>query len=141
MIVVDVNLLLAAHLGSHPHHDRAHRWLTEALSTPGELIIPDLVWVGFLRIATNRRIFETPSTIAAATEFASAVVAAAAVPAFPGHPDGLVSFLKFCTEAGVSANLVPDAYLASIARALSCPVATFDRDFRRFDAVDVIVPD
>lgn len=140
MIVVDVNVLLAAHFAEHVHHDRAHRWLTDSLMRLDEVIVPDLVWVGFLRMATNRRIFQTPSTITAASAFAMAVDAAPGSRSLAGHPDGIAAFLEFCVSAEASANLVPDSYLASIARALACPIATFDRDFRRFDGLEVIVP-
>lgn len=37
-------------------------------------------------------------------------------------------------------NLIPDAYLASVARAHAVPVASFDRDFRRFDGLEIVVP-
>jgi toxin-antitoxin system PIN domain toxin len=141
VIIVDVNVLLAAHLTEHVHHDRALRWLTAAMSRPGEVVIPDLVWVGFLRIATNRRIFESPSTIAAAAEFAQAVASAPGARSLPGHVDGITSFLEFCVSTGASANLIPDTYLASIARSIACPIATFDRDFRRFDGLEVVVPE
>lgn len=140
MIVVDVNVLLAAHLAEHVHHDRALRWLTDALSRPDEVVIPDLVWVGFLRIATNRRIFQVPSTIADASAFASAVDAAPGARTLPGHPDGIPAFLELCVSTDAAANLVPDTYLASIARSLACPIASFDRDFRRFDGLEIIVP-
>lgn len=140
MIVVDVNVLLAAHFAEHVHHDRAHRWLTDALMRPDEVVVPDLVWVGFLRMATNRRIFQAPSTIAAATAFAMAVDAAAGSRSLPGHPDGIAAFLEFCVSVDAAANLIPDSYLASIARALACPIATFDRDFRRFDDLEIVVP-
>jgi len=141
VIVVDVNVLLAAHLAEHVHHDRAHRWLTDALTRPDEVVIPDFVWVGFLRITTNRRIFQAPSTIVAASAFAMAVDAAQGVRSLPGHPDGIAAFLEFCVSTEASANLIPDTYLASIARSLACPVATFDRDFRRFDGLEVVVPE
>lgn len=140
MIVVDVNVLLAAHLADHPHHDRALRWLQEALSRPGEVVIPDFVWVGFLRIATNRRIFQTPSTISAASAFAQTIATARGARSLPGHPDGISRFLELCVSTDATANLVPDTYLASIARALACPIATFDRDFRRFDDLEIVVP-
>lgn len=38
------------------------------------------------------------------------------------------------------ANLVPDAYIATVAITHGCPVATFDRDFRRFDDLTVVTP-
>jgi predicted nucleic acid-binding protein len=37
-------------------------------------------------------------------------------------------------------NLVPDAYIASVVLGYDCPVATFDRDFRRFDGPRIVTP-
>lgn len=61
MIVVDVNVLLAAHLAQHPHHNVTLALLDRAL-TDDAVLVPDPVWVAFVRIATNPRVFETPST-------------------------------------------------------------------------------
>jgi predicted nucleic acid-binding protein len=49
-------------------------------------------------------------------------------------------FREVVLDSDAWGNLVPDAYLASIARAYAVPVASFDRDFRRFEGLEVIVP-
>jgi predicted nucleic acid-binding protein len=58
VIVLDVSVLLAAHRRDHPHHVAAGSWLANRLADPREaVIVPDLVWVGFIRIAMNPRVF------------------------------------------------------------------------------------
>lgn len=140
MIVVDVNVLVAAHLSDHSHHEIAFRFLSTALEEDS-VVVPDAVWVGFLRIVTNVRIFETPSTLPEALAFVRAVTGADSYRCVPGLIDGLESFLRMVGESDAMANLVPDAYIAAIAVAHSCPVATFDRDFGRFPGVQVVTPD
>ncbi|WP_159500614.1 TA system VapC family ribonuclease toxin [Microbacterium sp. 18062] len=140
MIVVDVNVLVAAHLAEHVHHERALAFLGRAL-TEDLVIVPDAVWSGFLRIVTNGRIFETPSTIEHASEFVRAVVGAAGYRHVSGLVDGIEPFLRLCATSDASANLVPDGYIAAVALAHRCPVATFDRDFRRFDGIEIVTPE
>jgi toxin-antitoxin system PIN domain toxin len=140
-MVLDVNVLIAADRRDHPEHLATKSWLEDLLSRTGtNVIVPDLVWVGYLRIVTNRRVFAVPTTVGEATEFVRAVCAAPGYLAAPGLPEGLAPFLALCQESRASANLITDAYIAAVARVNACPVATFDRDFRRFDGISLVVP-
>ncbi|MFD4421281.1 TA system VapC family ribonuclease toxin [Agromyces sp. NPDC058484] len=140
MIVLDVNVLVAAFRQDHERHTQALRWLERVLSEGQEVMIPDAVWIGFVRIATNRAVFDVPATTTEAFEFVSSVSGATGYRVMPSLTEGLALFARECLEAEASGNLVPDAYIASVARAYACPVATFDRDFRRFDELEIIVP-
>ena len=141
MIVVDVNVLLAAFRADHVHHEMSRTWLERALSGSDSIVVPDLAWVGFLRLVTNTHIFEVPSTPTEAFEFVDAVCAAGAYISVPGLSDGLTAFRDTALEADAWGNLMPDAYLASIALSHAAPIASFDRDFRRFDGLAIIVPE
>lgn len=139
MILVDVNVLVAAHASEHPHHPRARPFLMRALADD-TVIVPDAVWAGFLRVITNRRIFDPPSSLSDAIGFVRAVTGAPGYRHIAGLSDGIEPFLRECAESEASANLVPDAYIAAVARSYGCAVATFDRDFRRFDGVRTVTP-
>jgi hypothetical protein len=97
----------------------------------------DLIWVGFVRLVTNRRIFSHPSTADEAWEFVEAVRKQGVYIEYAAHPGLLSLFGRQVSSAGASANLVTDAYIASAAIALGATVVTFDRDFRRFDGLSV----
>jgi toxin-antitoxin system PIN domain toxin len=140
VIVLDVNVVLAAFRADHAHHPVARPWLEATLETGTGIIVPDFVWVGFLRLVTNAHIFEVPSTPAEAFEFVDAVCSAPSYAGIPGLPEGISTFREVVLDSDAWGNLVPDAYLASIARAYAVPVASFDRDFRRFEGLEVIVP-
>jgi toxin-antitoxin system PIN domain toxin len=141
MILVDVNVLLAAHRLDHGFHDRAKAWLDAALAAEvPSVTVPDLVWVGFLRIATSHRVFNQPSTIAEAVAFAQALIEAPAYFAAPSARGGLTLFLRLAQAAGVAGNLVTDAYIAACALSLDAAVATFDTDFHRFEGLRLIKP-
>lgn len=137
MIVVDVNVLVAAHLADHPHHESALSYLSAALAED-TVLVPDVVWSGFLRIVTNSRVFTRPSSIREAVGFVRAVESAGGYRHVPGLVDGLGPLLRIVVDNDASANLVPDAYIAAVAVSHSCAVATFDRDFRRFDGLEVV---
>lgn len=140
MIVVDVNVLLAAFRADHAHHPMARPWLERTLSGNDSVLVPDLAWVGFLRLVTNTHIFDVPSTPAEAFEFVDAVCAADAYAGIPGLNDGLAAFRDAVLDADAWGNLIPDAYLASVALTHAAPIASFDRDFRRFDGLKIIIP-
>ncbi len=140
MIVLDVNVLLATFRADHAHHPIARRWLDRVLDTGTGILVPDFAWVGFVRLVTNTHIFEVPSTPAEAFEFMDALCSVPSYAGIPGLPDGLAAFRDTVLGADAWGNLVPDAYLAAIARAHAVPVASFDRDFRRFDGLEIIVP-
>ena len=61
MIVLDVNVVLAAHRSDHPHHAIVRPWFESLLAQGATFGVPDLVWGSFIRIATNRRIFVEPN--------------------------------------------------------------------------------
>jgi toxin-antitoxin system PIN domain toxin len=141
MIVVDVNVLLAAHREDHPRHPAAKPWLEAALSrsAPG-ITVPDLVWVGFIRVATNRRVFDPPSGAKDVIAFVKGVTRAPGYLASAGLRGGLGSFLELVETSGALANLVPDAYIAAHALAMGAAVATFDTDFHRFAGLELVSP-
>lgn len=140
MIVLDVNVLLAAFRADHVHHPLARPWLESILSAGTGVLVPDFAWVGFVRVVTNSHVFEVPSTPSEAFEFIEAICAAPSYSGIPGLADGLSAFRHVALESDAWGNLVPDAYLASVARAHAAPIASFDRDFRRFDGLEIIVP-
>ena len=140
MIVVDVNVLLAAFRADHVHHEMARPWLELALAGGDSIVVPDLSWVGFVRLVTNTHIFEVPSTPTEAFEFVDAVCAADAYTPVAGLSDGLAAFRDTALSADAWGNLIPDAYLAAVALSHAASIASFDRDFRRFDSLAIIVP-
>lgn len=140
MIVLDVNVLVAAFRGEHPHHLPVRSWLGQALHDEDAVVVPDLSWVGFLRITTNNRVFEVPATLEQAVAFMAAVTGNAGYRPDPGLFGEWTGFVDLASEARVTGNLVPDAYLAAIALGLACPIATMDRDFRRFPGLKIIDP-
>lgn len=58
MILIDTNLLVYSSITSVPQHQRAKLLLDERLNGASPVGIPWSSVIGFLRIATNSRIFD-----------------------------------------------------------------------------------
>jgi toxin-antitoxin system PIN domain toxin len=138
VIVPDVNVLVAIHRPQHVHHQVAQQWWHEVRSHDEQVTVPDLVWVGFVRIVTNRRIFTSPSTLDQAWRFVTAMRDQGAYIHYAAHPRLMDLFGGQLVDAGASADLVTDAYIAAAATSLGATIVTFDRDFRRFDGLKVL---
>lgn len=141
MIILDVNVVLAAQRGDHPNHGPVRRWFDQLTGGVEDFGVPDLVWGSFLRLTTNRRIFEVPTPRGEAFAFVDATRAQANhLAVAPGHRH-ITLLRELCEEGDASGDLVPDAVLGAIAVEHGATVATLDRDFARFPRVAHIRPD
>lgn len=140
MNVVDVNVVVAFFAEKHPHHDRARSWFSQALAAGDPFTMPDLVWVGFVRLVTNRRVLEVPATFAQAWEFAESIQAQGAYLDYRAATRALPEFARLGTEVNAQVDLVTDTYIAACATTLGAAVVTFDRDFRKLDGVRIVEP-
>lgn len=140
MILLDVNVVVAAFRADHPHHARVRPWLEDVLQKSTPLAVPDVVWVGFIRICTNPRVFPVASTIDETLEFVRALTAHSSYVHLGGLREGIEPFLDVVSTASAAANLTTDAYIAAVALAWAADLATLDRDFRRFDDLRIIAP-
>lgn len=63
MELPDVNILVYAHRSELELHPPCFRWLDNKLNGDENFAISELVLSGFLRLVTNRKIFNTPSPL------------------------------------------------------------------------------
>ena len=133
MILPDVNTLVYAFHADTAHHADYAAWLNSALAGSEPILLPDVVLTGFLRVVTNRRIFTDPAPTPAALGFVEALRASPVGRAL-NPTDAAWRQLARCVrdDPYVVANLVPDAWIASLAIAAGARVATADAGFARF---------
>ena len=129
---MDANLLLYAYHPRDQRHDAARAWL-EAVLSGSELV--RFAWItvwAFLRVSTNRRVFERPlSTAEAEAAVASWLARPGAGILEPG--DRHWDILRELMGAGQTTGpLVMDAAVAAIAVEHGAILCTTDRDFSRF---------
>ena len=63
MILIDANLLVYAHVGSFPQHGMAREWPDEKINGTASVGLPWPSLLGFVRLVSNPRLFERPSSI------------------------------------------------------------------------------
>jgi len=94
-----------------------------------------------VRIVTNRRVMPTPAPVGLALDFVARLRAARRARWLQA---GSASWSRMGEIAkqdrGITGNLVPDAYLAALALAHGCRLATADRGFARFPGLDWFDP-
>jgi toxin-antitoxin system PIN domain toxin len=140
VLLLDVNVVVAAYRPQHPQHEGVRAWWDTALAEGERFAVPSTVWASFLRIVTSRRVFTVPATPSEAFGFIEAVSGQPqCIPAEPG-PRHLKLLRDLCEQADAAGDLVPDAVLAAIALEHGASVATFDRDFARFSSVRHVWP-
>ena len=129
----DINVLLAASRTDHVHHKTALRWLHRTLAeceTGGSIEILPMVAAGFLRLATNPKIFVNPMPIEAALGFLGSLLAMSGVEILEIGREW-PTLGRLCAEHQLNGNSVPDAWIAAVVKTNSGHLVTFDRDFNR----------
>jgi toxin-antitoxin system PIN domain toxin len=135
VLLLDVNVVLAVQRADHPHHSSTREWFDAMLSGLERFTVPAVVWGSFLRLTTNRRIFEVPSSRAEAFDFVEAICAQPLHLSVAPGPRHLTLLRALCEEGDAVGDLIADATIAAIAAEHSCEVITLDRDFARFESV------
>jgi toxin-antitoxin system PIN domain toxin len=135
MPLLDVNVVLALHRVDHAQHVVAFSWFDELLGRGGSFSVPTVIWGSFVRIATNRRAFRTPTPLPAVFDFIEDICAQPGyLPTTPG-PRHLSLLRDVCESSEAEGDLVPDAVLAALALEYGSEIVTFDRDFARFTSI------
>ena len=132
MQMPDVNILVYAHREEAPSHQRYADWLRALATGPEPFALSELVLHGFVRVVTNLRIFDPPSTIQQAFRFLDALLARPTCSVLRPGPGHWSIFRGLCHEPGVRSKLVADAVHAALAIESGCEWVTADTDFARF---------
>lgn len=140
MLLLDVNVVVAAYRADLPQHELVAAWLEDLADRLEPFTVPPVVWASFIRLVTNRRIFDPPSPLRAAFGFVDGVRARSNHVLLEPGPRHLELLRQVCEESDVTGDLVSDAVLAAIALEHNCVVASLDRDFARFSSIDFVVP-
>lgn len=132
MILPDVNLLLYAHREEFPRHDEYRAWVEATIGGVEPYALAAAVLSGFVRIATNPRVFDPPSTMRQALEFVGVLRSQPNCVWLDTDRAHWSVFESLCQEPGIKAGLVTDAFIAALAIRHGCELATEDGDFKRF---------
>ncbi|CAN5589276.1 MAG: TA system VapC family ribonuclease toxin [Iamia sp.] len=130
MILVDTNILVYAGT-SGPRQEAARRWLDDRLSATTRVGLPWESLIGFVRIASNPRVFDPPAAVgdlwSQVEEWLSAGPAWTPTPG-ADHP----RILRGLLEASPTHRLVHDAHLAALALGHGLTLCSTDAGFAAF---------
>ena len=138
---LDINLLLYASDASSPFHPTARAFLDHLAEGPEIAYLFWPVISGYLRIATHPAIFDAPLTPDEAMANMDELLSFPHVQS-PGEGERFWSrFREVSAEAAARGNLFPDAHVVALMRENGLrTIWTHDRDYRRFDGVEVRDP-
>jgi len=140
MTLVDLNILLYAINPSSAHYGTVHPWWEAAMGSDEPVGLTWIVLSGFLRLATNSRVFPNPMSVESAV---------GRVARWLSHPNTrLVQeteghwsiFRTLLEEAGTAGNLTTDAHLATLAISTGATLVSCDHDFTRFAGLRLLNP-
>ncbi len=136
-ILLDVNVLLAAIVEVHAHHEVATDRLFRADLAGERVLVPEEACASFLRIVSNPTLFPSVGgTQAASSRFRAWRDAGAIEVALPGGAR-LDRVLALVGALALNPRDVPDAFLAAFAMERDATLVTFDRGFGRFSGLKV----
>lgn len=132
MIIPDVNLLLYACDSDSPSHARAAAWWRKCMSGTEPVGLPPVVVFGFLRIATNGRVFQNPMTAAEAIQHVRSWLTQPVVQIIETGSNHVGQVCQLLETLGTAGNLVTGTQIAALAIEYGAVVHTADADFLRF---------
>jgi uncharacterized protein len=140
VILIDANILLYAYDPASQHHAACRDWFQRQLSESGAVALPWQSILAFVRIATNPRAVRQAISAQRACHTVDAWLARPNV-VTPGPGLNYWATLKAQMNAArVQGPLVSDAALAALALELGATLCTTDRDFRRFEGLQLFDP-
>jgi toxin-antitoxin system PIN domain toxin len=140
MIIPDVNLLLYATISGFPQHTRAHSWWEETVNSQARIGLTHPALFGFLRIATNARLLQSPLAVRGAVDHVHDWLSQPNIELLMPGPNHLRIALELLQGVGTAGNLTTDAQLAAYAVENNGEVHSNDTDFARFPRLKWINP-
>ncbi|HEX7670864.1 MAG TPA: type II toxin-antitoxin system VapC family toxin [Polyangiaceae bacterium] len=132
MLLPDVNVLIYAHRLESPEHPRYADWLRGMAEMPEPFALSELGASAFVRIVTNPKIWDEPTTLEMALEFIDRLRRRSNARLLTHGPGSWEIFSRLCRAARARGKLVADAYHAALAIEHGCEFVTADADFARF---------
>ena len=140
MIIPDVNLLLYATITTFEEHAEAREWFSAALNGEVQVLLPGVAVFGFVRIATNPRIFESPIAVTDAVASVETWLAQPHVHFLSPGPRFTDIAFDLLRKLGTAGNLTTDVQLAAHAIENQATLYSRDTDFARVPGLRWVDP-
>ena len=141
LYLIDSNILVYAEMDGMPEHNAAAAWLAKALADAGSTIIAtETSILSFLRITTNKRVFDPPLAFDRAAFFIEKFLNHSNVRIFRPSPTHFVDLADFMKKHNFGGNLAMDAHLAVVAMDTGAVLVTRDGDFNKIPYLKTLNP-
>jgi toxin-antitoxin system PIN domain toxin len=140
VIIPDVNLVLYASISTFREHAAARRWFSSVLNGEAQVLLPAVTIFGFVRIATNPRIFESPIRVDDAVSAVEGWLAQPHVHFLAPGPRFTELAFELFKELGTAGNLTTDVQLAAHAIENQATLHSHDTDFARISGLRWVDP-
>jgi toxin-antitoxin system PIN domain toxin len=140
MILPDANLLLYAVNTDSVDHDNALKWWQKLIESGAAVGLYTGVVFAFVRLSTNRRVFERPLTTQEAFAYVHNWLDFPAVSLIDAELEDIATAEALLIAAGTAANLASDAQIAAAALRLNGTVHSAEADFGRFPKLKWVNP-
>ena len=132
MKIVDLNVLLYVVNADAAPHKRLRDWWEAAVNGDETIGLSWIVLLGFLRLATNPRVFPRPFAPAAAVARVDTWLGQDNISIVFENEDHWQSLRSLLQQSGTAGNLTTDAHLAALAMTHDAVLVSCDADFIRF---------
>lgn len=140
MIIPDINLLLYATIDGFAEHPRARQWWETTLNGRVEIGLSSPALFGFVRLATNRRVFDNPFSVEEVLQTVEEWLSQPVVRFLLPGPRHLEIAFRLLRDLGTAENLTSDVQLAALAIEYQAELHSNDVDFGRFSQLRWINP-
>lgn len=138
---LDATVLLFASDRTSDRHEQARGFLEACAASPEVLCVTWPTVMAYLRIATHPSIFSAPLTPDEALANVTALLALPQTRVVSERDGFMDAYLHVTAGTTVRGNLVPDAHVAAILFQNGVRILySNDRDFRKFESLDVRDP-
>ena len=131
-MIPDVNVLVAASRTDHPQYAVASAWLKAALqecAAGASFRLLPMVVASHLRLVTNPKIFAVATPVKDAIGFIDSLIAVPGVD-MPAVGAEWPLLRQWCLDKKLTANALPDGWLAAAVVQLGDHLVTFDAGFK-----------
>jgi toxin-antitoxin system PIN domain toxin len=115
MLMPDVNILVHAHRTNEEYHDAYGQWLTDLVGSSEAFALSALVAIAFLRIVTNARIYEEPTSVPTALAFIEELTAQPGCRVVAPGPGHVGDVIRLCRATDATGGAIADAQHAALA--------------------------
>jgi toxin-antitoxin system PIN domain toxin len=140
VILLDVNILLYAYNKDAANYTAAAWWIKHLFQGSEAIGLPWITLWGFVRLATNPRVWPNPKTPKEAFEIVREWLALPGVVVVQPGPRHAEILERLVVDNRAAGPLTTDAALAALAIEHGATLASADRDFNRFEGLRWLNP-